>query len=113
MARTPLTALIVAVVGIGALGSSSAAGGTILHCGDYVARHDQYRQLRANHTSCRRARSLVRAWANKDAGHGGWITFSEPAHWRCRLLTSASGQIVRCESTRAFARVSFRPGHGP
>jgi hypothetical protein len=113
MVRTSLAALVVALLTVGAMGPAAASGADVRRCGDYVARNDQYRDLRANHTSCRRARSLVRAWANKEAGHGGWITFAKPADWRCRLVTSASGQIVRCESTRAFARVRFRPGHGP
>jgi hypothetical protein len=82
-------------------------------CGDYTARGDQYRKLRAYDTSCRRARSLVRAWANKDSGEGGWIVFTEPAHWRCRLYSTSSGQIIRCKSSRAPARVTFRPGFGP
>ena len=91
----------------------AAAADHVRACGGLVAAGDHYRALRAYDTGCARARSLVRAWARKDDHDGGWVAFERPAHWRCRLFNTSSGQLIRCKTSAGPARATFRPGFGP
>lgn len=77
---------------------------------DYNISGDRYANLRAQRTTCRKARAVVRGWHHTRPDDGGWRHLEGKLHrWRCHYLVLPVR--FRCEGPRR-AMVRFDPGPG-